>query len=219
MEERCVYCGEQANTRDHVVPSSFFPKPKPDDLITVPSCYDCNNSYSDDEEYLRNILSIADLELDGKSKDIWIQKVKRGIRRNNKLLKELSDSLKIRDAYYGDLYLGKRYTFKANMEKINRVIKKIIKGLFYHHYGRRLSKNYRVGIFEDEQVPEELFGLLEQLKTKEIGEGVFRYKHKLVTEDKNNSVWSLNFYKNNFVQFICYTGNKKYAKDSKNQND
>src|SRR6056297_601227 len=100
MEERCVYCGEKADTRDHVVPSSFFPKPKPDDLITVPACYDCNNSYSDDEEYLRNILSTADLELKGKAKDIWDQKVKRGIKRNNKLLKELSDSLEKRDAYY-----------------------------------------------------------------------------------------------------------------------
>jgi hypothetical protein len=47
----CVYCGEEATTSDHVIPRCLLEKPYPSNLPTVPSCADCNNGYSKDEEY------------------------------------------------------------------------------------------------------------------------------------------------------------------------
>ena len=53
----CVYCGREAQlTSDHIPPKNLFPKPRPSNLITVPSCKRCNRSASKDDEYLRLVL-------------------------------------------------------------------------------------------------------------------------------------------------------------------
>ena len=50
----CIYCQSQkATTRDHVPPKELLRKPYPRNLLTVPSCAECNESYSVDEEYFR----------------------------------------------------------------------------------------------------------------------------------------------------------------------
>lgn len=56
---RCIYCGNMANTKDHTPPKSFFSRPAPSNLITIPACLECNKSYSNDEEYFRTIISSA----------------------------------------------------------------------------------------------------------------------------------------------------------------
>jgi len=55
-EKRCYLCGSTENlTREHIPPKCLFPKPIPSGLRlhTVPCCYACNNSGSQDDEYLR----------------------------------------------------------------------------------------------------------------------------------------------------------------------
>jgi hypothetical protein len=52
----CYICGRPgAATRDHVIPESFFPTPKPSNLITLPAHYSCHNRLG--EEYVRAILA------------------------------------------------------------------------------------------------------------------------------------------------------------------
>src|SRR5688572_9409203 len=48
----CFHCGGPPNTNDHSPPKVLLDKPYPDEMITVPSCYECNNSASLDEAYL-----------------------------------------------------------------------------------------------------------------------------------------------------------------------
>ena len=59
-EQECYLCGKKASatpegdlTRDHLPPKNLFPQPRPDNLITVPCCYACNNQAHKDDEYLR----------------------------------------------------------------------------------------------------------------------------------------------------------------------
>ena len=49
----CIYCGEIANTRDHVPPKGLIRKINRENLWTVQSCRNCNNDASYDEEYFR----------------------------------------------------------------------------------------------------------------------------------------------------------------------
>jgi hypothetical protein len=52
-ESRCVLCGvNAATTREHVPPESFFERPYPDNLITVPACASCNQGSHLDDDYL-----------------------------------------------------------------------------------------------------------------------------------------------------------------------
>lgn len=48
----CIYCGEIANTREHL-PSKSIAN---DENIIVPSCKKCNNMFSYDEKYLNYVL-------------------------------------------------------------------------------------------------------------------------------------------------------------------
>src|ERR1700694_2287145 len=50
----CAYCGEMRQcTRDHIPPRTFFPKPRPKHLITVPCCEPCRRGQPLDDEYFR----------------------------------------------------------------------------------------------------------------------------------------------------------------------
>nr|WP_294814747.1 hypothetical protein [uncultured Sphingomonas sp.] len=48
----CIYCGRNAETRDHVPPKALLLEPWPNNLRTVPSCSPCNTDWSLDEQYL-----------------------------------------------------------------------------------------------------------------------------------------------------------------------
>ena len=55
--ELCVNCRSPEDlTRDHIPPKSFFPKPRPNNLITVPCCRTCHKEFTENDEYLRNYL-------------------------------------------------------------------------------------------------------------------------------------------------------------------
>ena len=54
----CAYCGEtRPLTDDHVPPKNLFAPPRPPDLITVPSCNQCHDPMSKDDEYFRLALA------------------------------------------------------------------------------------------------------------------------------------------------------------------
>lgn len=42
MIRRCIYCGDPATDRDHVIPVAWKAAPRHYDCHTVPSCADCN---------------------------------------------------------------------------------------------------------------------------------------------------------------------------------
>ena len=56
---KCIYCGcDKDLTVDHVPPKLLLMRPYPPNLITVPACRACNQSFQKDDEYTRAMLSI-----------------------------------------------------------------------------------------------------------------------------------------------------------------
>ncbi|MFN8616585.1 MAG: hypothetical protein U0837_05775 [Dehalococcoidia bacterium] len=54
----CIYCGiEDEMTVDHIPPKCLFPG-HVQDLLRVPSCSECNNGASQDDEYFRLMLTV-----------------------------------------------------------------------------------------------------------------------------------------------------------------
>jgi hypothetical protein len=47
----CIYCGAPENTREHAPSRVLLDRPYPENLPVVGACRDCNNGYSQDEEY------------------------------------------------------------------------------------------------------------------------------------------------------------------------
>src|ERR1700730_16538951 len=55
----CAYCRQEKElTRDHVPPKILFSKPCPPDMLTVPSCDECNQSFKANDEYTRAAIAL-----------------------------------------------------------------------------------------------------------------------------------------------------------------
>src|SRR2546426_1001654 len=113
VSEVCAYCGTApATTRDHIPPKGTFPPPRPNDLITVPSCASCNQGASDRDERFRAYLSLH-VGLDTPSTSRLWEPALRGIRRNRKLHRQLLDELERvslttpSGVIYGQAYRGR----------------------------------------------------------------------------------------------------------------
>lgn len=52
----CAYCGGNTLTRDHVPSRVLLDEPYPENLPVVPSCRECNEKFSPDEEYVACLL-------------------------------------------------------------------------------------------------------------------------------------------------------------------
>ena len=209
-KKNCIYCDKPATTKDHVPQECFFPKPAPKNLITVPSCFDCNNSFADDENYVRTVLASARLNDIPNSpvEKIWNQKVQRSLQKNPKVLKEVFKSFLPIDVYHGSIYFGKRPGFRCDRERVDRIMGKIVKGLFYFENKKPLPNDFIVKVFlspnEDDKIPNEIKESICTSIIKCVSKDVFKYRTIHLPEDPNYSVWVLNFY-DSYLNFICLT--------------
>lgn len=138
----CVYCGGTARLgRDHVPPRALFGGRFPPNLITVPSCDRCNNGASKDDELFRlaystrrDAPSVAERDLAFAATLRSFNKPEassfaRRIRSQTRVVERTSPA---------GLYLGRGFVYEAQGAPLDRVIRRITKGLFFHEKGRRL---------------------------------------------------------------------------------
>ena len=214
----CVYCGKKGEiSDDHIPPKNLFPPPRPNNLITVPSCKECNQTPSKDDEYFRLALSmrrdISDHPEVLKNKN----KIRRSFQRPEQkgFRASFLNSLSVVDSYTpAGIYLGKDDAFRADMKRVNNVIKRIARGLFYKEKGRRLPDNYQVWICCTDYIYEhpleltaavmkDLITSALQSKSVTIGNDVFKYWCSFAIDEENSSAMVLSFY--NRVSFLAIT--------------
>lgn len=125
----CLYCKETATTKDHVPPKSLLEKPFPNNLLTIPACKRCNQSFSLDEEYFLNVLCEISSNTDLLAKKSPNGNVYKARLRSPKLNNRIESSLCIRD--------DGRVMFQTEFIRIKRVIEKIALGLYFSCYKRK----------------------------------------------------------------------------------
>lgn len=199
---RCIYCGETKNiTRDHVPPQCLFPDPKPTNMITVPACKPCNESYKLDDEFFRVcVLSQADLHPTGRK--LWNEKVtgptlnrKSSLERSPALANFLANQLiTVNLKSETGICLGKRDAILFPADRINRVIERIVRGLFWHHYRIRIGSNIGFLSVMNPNI-EKISNIINKIAISSIGGDVFYYRYANVAEDPEQSMWFLLFYK------------------------
>lgn len=57
-EKGCIYCGNEAETREHAPSKAFLDEPFSENLPTIPACFKCNNGFSIDENYVACYLDV-----------------------------------------------------------------------------------------------------------------------------------------------------------------
>ena len=205
---QCVYCGATERlTKDHVPPKNIFPTPRPADLITVPACDPCNKSYEKDDEYFRFAIT-APVDLGGNpvASRLWKERIVGGtLKRSPALRSTILQSLSRIDVRTpAGLYLGTTPTIRLNRNRLDRIARRIVTALHWHHHGTVPADgiNLRVMMGPNprhpgiaEKVARDLLGGRPWIS---IGDGTFRYAHDRVPNDPDWGAWLLLLHSSTF---------------------
>lgn len=205
-KSECYLCGGVATTRDHIPPLGLFPAPRPHNLITVPACDSCNRGNSLHDEYFR--VTVATGSRDSpQSIALLHQRILPRMRRSPALIAELMKSMRWTDVRsQGGVYLGRAPAFPIDRPRIQTVIEKIVKGLYFKHKKRRLPADQVVDRYLYNPPIENPFQEeIVKVPLHNVGDGtVFSYRYCMGDGPDFLSYWFLMFY-NDTTFFIVQT--------------
>jgi hypothetical protein len=206
----CVYCGQWGPlTSDHIPPKNLFAKPRPSNLITVPACRNCNKSFELDDEYFRLAVTTGiDPASFPNEFDVSVNAIKKlGDPHKVGFKKSMLASFSKKPQYTpAGIYLGEAGILEIDVERVQNVISRVIRGLFFFHSGRCLSRTGRVWVWsrwfggdygsDPEFVSslKEILAVLDEEQVREIGQRVFRYRYRLADDGLDESAWEFSFY-------------------------
>lgn len=199
--ELCVICGERvATSKDHVPPKGIFPRPFPDNLITVPACQLCNNGANQGDEQFRTYLSMTIRQDLPEAKYLWKSRSLRTLRKNKKLFRAVSEGLRKVPAYTANgNYLGEKSVFLWPAHVYEPIIERIARGLYYRHFKEILGSRAHCEVGFLYSLSTEVSELTRTMPQVQIGEGVFTYRYGRDPEKTLNSLWILEFYQSHWA--------------------
>lgn len=205
MAKLCTYCGNKPGiTKDHVIPKNIFPKPRPNDLVTVKCCKDCNNKFKKDEDIFVAWINLGPGGATKEGQSLWNQKLYRTYKKDYGVRKIIANSFKHTNLVTpGGIYLGKRLAILIDSKRLNNVLKKIIRGLFWIEYKERLPQNVRIdilGIHKNDERITEVIHATEPAIT--CWEKLFEYRHRRLDASTLESLWIMSFYRENYFVAI-----------------
>lgn len=164
----CVICGKNAKEgRDHIPPRAIFPKPWPNDFITVPACKVCNNNQSGFDEKFK--VSIGLIAGHGKTgEELFKDQTIKTLNHNRSLSRNITESSRMIDiTSKAGIFLCKAPATKLDSKSYDTVINRIIRGLHFYHSGYILGDHASIKINWYYQLSEEIYNM-----TKSWGTGI-----------------------------------------------
>jgi hypothetical protein len=210
--EECAYCGGTDDlTAEHVPPKLIFPKPWPDDLITVPACRSCNQEGQSDAEYFRACLCVSPQTRQSEDVAVLRSTLQRSLERPQAagFRQGLLDAMKP---------AGGKIAFDVEIERLHKVVERAVQCLYLHDTGRRLNEQthevFALGEdylqqFSPEEIAQfqrDFIGSLSEREPTIIGNGTFAYA-AIHTSSEFVSFWGLLFYGS--FAFIALTGTRR----------
>jgi hypothetical protein len=215
----CVYCGEfRRLTDDHVPPQALCSKPRPSDLVVVPSCADCNGGASKDDEYFKTVMVWKETAGSHPEAGRIRESVFRGLAmpEKAKFARRLVAGIREVDVRTpAGLHVGRATSFDVDLTRLDRVVARVTRGLYWHTNGHvRLPSDHEVIVWSEEglrgvppaQAGELRRNLVEPVlrnPVQSIGRGVLQYRFARGDRDHVTG-WLLEFY--NDVRFLAFTG-------------
>lgn len=145
----CMFCGDEVLpdqlTMEHFVPQGLWEKGhRPEKMKTLPAHKTCNQAFSEDNEYFRDVIAVED----GAQRHPEGQRLRDGaIRRKfdqrfGSIVKTLKN-IGVRRIYTpSGIYLGRGPTFDVDWQRMERVLCNIMKGIFYVSQKRPLPQEF-----------------------------------------------------------------------------
>ncbi|MFT3749074.1 MAG: hypothetical protein QM768_12185 [Agriterribacter sp.] len=196
--ELCCYCGIRiATTKDHIPPKGIFNRPRPSDLITVPSCFECNNKASNNDEKFKAYLGMHIARHGGQAERLFKEGVLPTAKYNTRLRNNILETMyPVLTATKSGIITGKGIAVPWDNVAHDFTMQKVIRGLFYHHYKRVIAENARIKIYWVKSAPA---GFENMLYSNAIADGQFQYMYNKVEESDFDSIWLFNFYNAHFA--------------------
>jgi hypothetical protein len=202
----CCFCGNPATTSDHIPSAGIFPSPRPQDLITVPACKECNEKTSLDEEYFIAAIVTAG-SYSCSAEKLINQKIIPKARQKPALLYSIIKNSQKVDVYSeGGIYMGEQTEIKYDRQRFQNVIEKYVRGLFWHEKKEPLGDDYIVKPFirNPPLFDDGIKAGIVSLPIKKLGDGqVFSYRYLTDFNDPKISCWFLRFF--NSSLFVALT--------------
>jgi hypothetical protein len=177
--ELCFWCGaENPPERDHVFPKGLFAQPRPSTLITVPACSVHNRAFSMDEIYFRDFV-LASCYSHPEARKLWQTRTRSRLYRNpsyRAMLAARIRRLELRTPR--GFFLGAVDALLGDMQRINNVLRKAARGLYYHLYREVLGPiRFRVDqVRADQPPPPAVVSMLRELPPAvEVGHMTYRF--------------------------------------------
>ncbi len=203
IKKPCAYCGKPADKRDreHVFPKNLYPLSKAKSKIqrlTIPACNECNNSWADDEAHFRNMLVLAGDPPTPEKMELWNTTIDRsfsevdGVKRMGDLLAQMKP---------GVLNGQERHKiFPVQDSRVVRVVKKIVRGLSYHHELEWPLADERIFVdYSRYEIPE---NILNEMEYYDRDRDIIEYRFQVLNHEDIQSVWILTFFQT--VTFFCF---------------
>ncbi len=201
QEKRCIFCLSTENiTREHAVSRNLFPddyfKGRTEDLIIVPTCRTCNQSYSHHEELFRTFLitlssgeesSIPDNILKGKIK----RSMEKAPGKAANLLKKMAPAY---ITYQDGTRIPKAllHISEDDWKIYHRIIQKYTKCLFFYTFKQKMPDDFimKHAFYERiDLIPKEI---QETLRWNFDHQNVYSYGY--ANTETMQSVWVYVFY-------------------------
>jgi hypothetical protein len=213
---QCAYCGNVGEiTVDDIPPKNLFAKPRPHNLVKVPSCVRCNGGASKDDEYFRLWMTMREQSKGNPDREgvlaATIRSLERPVAKGFQTDFARSNFIAPRFSPSG-IYIGSHPAFAASGQRLDAVAIRIVKGLFYHHRRKRLPSDYcvravhlsRLGELEraSRLVMEEFIEALLESPVHRVGHA-FGYWTLQSPNGWARSIWLLEFYGN--LDYFCTT--------------
>jgi len=198
-------CSFKAKTKDHIPPKSIFKKPRPTNLITVPSCNACNNEASKNDEYFLHFLTTSiSPEEHSDIKYLLQNKTIAAIKRDEAKTyrKYFLESFSYENAFSkSGKFLGKVPIRKIEANRVLDVVKRIGKGLYYHIKGKPIpvNANMEVSMLESDNFLNNLQDSFEFFEPIKIGDNIFEYSSIIPYDCNISAGFYLKFY--NLISF------------------
>jgi hypothetical protein len=148
---KCVLCGATpATTREHIPPESFFERPYPPDLITVPSCEPCNLGTHLDDDYALSFLVALDFPglLGSPTLEKVRDRIRRGLNRSEygglqQRLRDASTITSVEDPQTGATIAAS--ATRPEGARILAVLRKQVRGIAYHVTNEIVPRSTYIG--------------------------------------------------------------------------
>lgn len=216
--ESCIYCGQEANTRDHVPPKCLFPKPRPP-MITVPACLACNKSYEKDDVLLA-IATWGEAYIEHpQAMRVWQESLGPLLRRSPRFSAMLASNIMPGTSRTPTgLYLPHRMEIQVSKSRISRAVERIVKGLLWNHYKRIADAETEFDVHRNPPVDSELAEIINTFTDSSwIGGDTFCYRHALANDAHDSSIWAMRFYA--YSQYIVIVKGKSFKEATQNETE